>query len=730
MRSGPTALLLITPLLLLGAATAHPGAGAGDAPRATLTFASPRPLQGPDGDLDLGESTLPCAADVDGDGRVDLLVGTGDGSLLLLTLRDGAVESTTPMAELGVVPGWGRRPVGAALGDLVGSDEPDLVVACGDDRLRVHEGRREAGGRRFAAEAVEVALPASAQGRFDLGDLDRDGNLDLVVGSFGGPVTWLRGRGKERGLGFDEPVPLDGVGEAYNSCPRVFDLEGDGDLDLLVGVNWGYLAVHRCEGEPTGFGPRQLLQDAELGDSVRLRERLEDNSSPALVDLDADGVLDLITGGKNGTLWWLPGLGSAGHLGVVEQALAEADGALGEQLVADPALRGRVFGALRALQADLRLGLLSGAGERERLWRQLEALGARYPESLRRRRFDQERETFSSPLFAQYALVMKGCAEDTPRGRARVAKALEEPPAYARLLVDHGVFFHDNARATPEHLERMAALLEVIPRGTWDVELISVADWIGPGARDQRVEARSGINIFGMRLGVAENSFPRDAVREGKTDVFLICLAHELAHNMLDTVGRRTRPDLFARKYAGLRRAAGDAVVWQDEVTRGYDREATRARFQAQGYWDGQDATWNEAWTRRFRGNDAFERAHLRGNVEFFLNAPQEAFSTLSNQWFADSRLMVRTAKDRFDAGFPACADQLLVIAEYLSQGGDRVPGYTLEPGGALATESLSIQRDSRGRLRRLQAEGIQATFGYGEGDLVTAFDLQDRERE
>ncbi|MDA0946899.1 MAG: VCBS repeat-containing protein [Planctomycetota bacterium] len=730
MRPGPATLLLVTPLLSAGRAPALPSAIVGDAPRATLTFASPRPLQGPDGDLDLGAATLPCAADVDGDGATDLLVGTGDGSLLVLTLGGGAVTNITPIDELGILPAWGRQSVGAALGDLVGSDEPDLVVACGDDRLRVYAGRREAGGRRFAAEAVEVALPPSAQGRFDLGDLDGDGALDLVVGSFGGPVAWLRGRGKAEGLGFEEPVPLEGVGEAYNSCPRVFDLEGDGDVDLLVGVNWGYLAVHRCEGEATSFGPRQLLQDAELGDSVHLRERLEDNSSPALVDLDGDGVLDLVSGGKNGTLWWLPGLGSAGHLGVVEQALAEANGALGEQLVADPALRGRVFGALRALQADLRLGLLSGAGERERLWRQLEALGARYPESLRRRRFDQERETFSAPLFAQYALVVKGCAEDTPKGRARVARALQEPPAYARLLVDHGVLFHDNARATPEHLERMGALLEVIPRGTWDVELISVADWIGPGARDQRVEARSGINIFGMRLGVAENSFPSDAVREGKTDVFLICLAHELAHNMLDTIGRRTRPDLFARKYAGLRRAAGDAVVWQDEVTRGYDREATRARFRAEGHWDGQDATWNEAWTRRFRGKDAFERAHLRGNVEFFLNAPQEAFSTLSNQWFADSRLMVRVAKDRFDAGFPACADQLLVIAEYLSQGGKRVPGYTLQPGGALATEPLGIRRDAQGRIRLLEAEGLRATFGYGEGDLVTAFDLQDRERE
>ena len=726
MPTGLPALFLIAPALSLGEAHPLPAARVTETPRATLTFAAPRPLQGPEGDLDLGEASLPCAADVDGDGALDLLVGTGDGSLLVLTLGAGVVTGSRPIQDLGVAPAWGREPVGAALGDLVGSSEPDLVVLSGGDRAFVHEGLRVDGQLRFSAEGQELPAPPSAQGRFDLGDLDGDGHLDLVVGSFGGPLVWLRNRGDRATLSLDEPRPIAGVGEAYNSCPRVFDLEGDGDPDLLVGVNWGYLAVHRGEPAPSGelrFGPRQLLQDAEQGREVQLRERLQDNSSPTLVDLNGDGVLDLVSGGKNGSLWWLPGRGPSGHLAVVQEAMAEGGETLGERMVADAALRGRLFGALRALQADVRLGLVDDAG-RSALRKELVALADLYPQSLRRRRFDQDSQTYSSPLFAQFVLLLKACSPDTPAGRRSVAQALGEPAGYERLLVDHGVVFHDNARATEAHLERMAALLDAIPAGTWDVELVSVADWIGPGAREQSLEARSGINIFGMRLGVPENSFGRDAVREGKTDVFLICLAHEVAHNMLDTVGRRTRPDLFARKYAGLRRAAGDAVAWHDEVTRGYDREATRARFRDRGLWDGQDGSWSEAWTRHFRGSEAFERAHLRGNIEFFLNAPQEAFSTLSNQWFADSRLMVRAAKDRFDAGFEACADQMVLIAEYLSQGTARVPAYRLAPGGELTVEALRIERDGEGRIRVLAAPGLRATFSYGRDDLVTGFEL------
>ena len=715
--------MLLLGLALASAPFAHSSQQDG---RVTLTYATPRPLEGPDGPARVAGGSNPCAADVDGDGALDLLVGASDGGLVFASVEGGRLGAWSSVETLGPQPSWGRRHVGAAIGDLLGSSEPDLVVACGDDRLRVHEGMRTDEGRRYRAEAVEWPLPPSAQGRFDLGDLDGDGALDLVVGSFGGPVAWLRNEGDRDALSFAEPERIEGVGEAYNSCPRVLDLEGDGELDLLVGVNWGYLAVHRRQEGRLAFGRRRLLQDGQLGQQVQLREILEDNSTPTLADLDRDGVQDLVVGGKNGSLWWLPGMGSEGHLQTFEQALADGDGSLGPQLVEDEALRGRVFGALRALQADLALGLVGARGRRA-LFDQLAALPERYPELLRRREFDQETETFSCPLFAQFAVVLKACAPDTRAGRARVAAALGEAPGYRRLLVDHGVVFYDNARATEEQLERMGALLDAIPRGTWDVELVSVADWIGPGSRDQRVEARSAINIFGMRLGVPENSFGRDAVREGKTDVYLICFAHELAHNMLDTVGRRTRPDLFARKYAGLRRAAGDAVVWHEEVTRGYDRAATRALFREQGLWDGEDATWNEAWVRRFREEGAFDRAHLRGNVEFFLNAPQEAFSTLANQWFADSELMVRFAKDRFDAGFEACADQLLLIAEYLSQGRDRVPGYRLEPGGALSVASLGLRRDAEGRIRVLQASDFEAVFTYRDDDLVEAFELRTK---
>ncbi len=131
---------------------------------------------------------------------------------------------------------------------------------------------------------------------------------------------------------------------------------------------------------------------------------------------------------------------------------------------------------------------------------------------------------------------------DSRANRERVADALDFQGGYRRLLVDLGVLFIDNDTATTEHLEAMYRLMMAMPKDAWDVETITVAGWLGPAVKTQKIRSRSGINIFALPLGRPENSFDGDSPRPGATDVYLICLAHELAHNMLDTVGRRTRP--------------------------------------------------------------------------------------------------------------------------------------------------------------------------------------------
>ena len=100
--------------------------------------------------------------------------------------------------------------------------------------------------------------------------------------------------------------------------------------------------------------------------------------------------------------------------------------------------------------------------------------------------------------------------------------------------------------------------------------------------------------------------------------------------------------------------------------------EATKVNFRRIGAWDGQKETWRDAWIGYFAWKQEFDRAYSRGNIQFFLDSPQEAFATLANQYYADSGLMLEFCKNRWDAGNHTNVNQFLLIAEYLSEGKDQ----------------------------------------------------------
>ena len=188
----------------------------------------------PTADLpDIGYNAFPAFADLDGDGDRDALVGDSSGHVV-------AFANTGSNA----VPVWTRQPAwdvaGAfgtysapALGDLDGDGDADLVV--GNRAGEVH-GLENTGGRGAPVwtERDEWLLTAaSADARPAIGDVNGDGHVDLLVAHASGAVQAYAGTG-------DATVPLirqvdwDPTGAGERVTIALGDLDGDGRLELMM----------------------------------------------------------------------------------------------------------------------------------------------------------------------------------------------------------------------------------------------------------------------------------------------------------------------------------------------------------------------------------------------------------------------------------------------------------------------------------------------------------------
>ncbi len=240
-------------------------------------------------------------SDVNGDGRDDLTVGVVGGAfgtaplrnLHLLTQRvDGTFARVTDALVPGIDAGSGSAP---AWGDLDGDGDADLIVGTTDGEVFAWEnvGTPDAPSLR----AVGVDLPSIDGYSFvpTTADLDGDGLVDLIVGTFSGDVFAFRQVAPFRFEAMTpDGSPLTEIPRGNFAAPAAADVDGDGDFDLIVGESSGDLNLMRNDGTPVQPGPWTAQSEALVG-------RNGSGARPALYR-DADGLLMLVVGTRGGTL--------------------------------------------------------------------------------------------------------------------------------------------------------------------------------------------------------------------------------------------------------------------------------------------------------------------------------------------------------------------------------------------------------------------------------------------
>jgi len=159
--------------------------------------------------------------DLDGDGYLDVVVGSRDDYIYALSGKDGRL--LWKFETRGSV--WSSP----ALGDIDGDGNLDVVVGSVDNYIYALSGRDGRLLWKFKTGYFVTSSPA-------LGDIDGDGNLDVVVGSWDDYIYALSGKDGKLLWKFKTRYWVD-------SSPALGDLDGDGYLDLAVASGDGYLYV-------------------------------------------------------------------------------------------------------------------------------------------------------------------------------------------------------------------------------------------------------------------------------------------------------------------------------------------------------------------------------------------------------------------------------------------------------------------------------------------------------
>ncbi len=209
--------------------------------------------------VDVGTTSTPVFFDADGDGLMDIIVGNDFYY---------SVNTTQKNAHLAFYRNTGSTTV------------PEFTLINTDYA-------------NVSSLNILGAYPA-------FGDLDNDGDKDMLLGSVNGDLIYFQNTGGAvANFVFTTPA-YQGIDIGANSMPQIIDVDRDGLLDLLIGERTGVLNYYRNTGTITS--PLFTLISSNFGGvNVIKPNSIQGNCAPLMFDVN--GSYELLAGSESGYIY-------------------------------------------------------------------------------------------------------------------------------------------------------------------------------------------------------------------------------------------------------------------------------------------------------------------------------------------------------------------------------------------------------------------------------------------
>ncbi|MCU0442368.1 MAG: T9SS type A sorting domain-containing protein [Bacteroidia bacterium] len=284
--------------------------------------------------IDLGSRTVPLIADMNNDGKKDLLIATSGNFIETQNTKDRLLfyenlgSDTSPVYRiadsnfLNLSAQTNLLEMHPALGDLTGDGKPDLVIGNTNGKLFYYV--------NTSTTQTQYTLQAAEWNGIDVGnnaaphlyDLDKDGDLDMLVGTKSGIIRYFENKGTRTNPIFDTLPNIDTLGgintrytyigtDGYDridpdgyATPFICELDGDTNtIELLVGSSRGFIHLFTNISDSVGAVFNRidtLFSVTATGKAIA--QQFGVRSTPFVTNMDGDDKPDIIIGELGGGL--------------------------------------------------------------------------------------------------------------------------------------------------------------------------------------------------------------------------------------------------------------------------------------------------------------------------------------------------------------------------------------------------------------------------------------------